>query len=257
MPLPPPIPVRDPPAPVFTAPDPPKGLSGLFGKKSHARAVADATVSHENRVAAWNAQITQNAQIRRDRAAERDAKEAERLATLETERTRYAAECAAREAAVAEFNQALGTLKANLGYGAVDAVGEYVSLVFANSMYPAAFPVEHDFEFDPATAELRLRVLVPAPDKVPSTNGYKYAKSTDEITSTSLSQKACKDRYAAAVHQVALRSLLRYSRPTVMGTSGRSPWRSARRPLTQQQGRKPMCSSWRRVLSAMRSSSWT
>jgi restriction system protein len=82
-----------------------------------------------------------------------------------------------------------------------------VSLVFANSAYPADFPVEHDFEFDPATAELRLRVLVPAPDKVPSTNTYKYAKSSDEITSTSLSQKACKDRFAGAVHQVALRSV--------------------------------------------------
>ena len=52
-----------------------------------------------------------------------------------------------------------------------------------------------------------LRVLVPGPDKVPSTSAYKYTKSSDEITSTSLSQKACKDRYAGAVHQVALRSM--------------------------------------------------
>jgi restriction system protein len=207
VPLPPPIPVRDPPAPVFTPPDPPKGLSGLFGKKSHEKAVADATVSHENRVAQWNAQVAQNVQIRRDLAAERDVKEAERLATLETERSRYTAECTAREAAVAEYNQALETLRANLGYGAAEAIGEYVSLVFANSVYPADFPVEHDFQFDPATAELRLRVLVPGPDKVPSTSACKYAKSTDEITSTCLSQKACKDRYAGAVHQVALRSL--------------------------------------------------
>ena len=78
--------------------------------------------------------------------------------------------------------QALETLRANLGYGAADAIEEYVSLVFANSAYPADFPVEHDFEFDPATAELRLKVLVPGPDKVPSTNAYKYAKSADEIT---------------------------------------------------------------------------
>ena len=126
---------------------------------------------------------------------------------LRLERARYAAECAAREAAAAEHNQALDTLNANLGYGAADAVEEYVSLVFANSAYPAHFPVEHDFEFDPTTAELRLRVLVPGPDKVPATSAYKYAKSSDEITSTSLSQKACKDRYADAVHQVALRSM--------------------------------------------------
>jgi restriction system protein len=179
----------------------------LFGKKSHEKAVADATVSHESRVAAWNAQIAQNAQIRQNLAAERDAKEAERLATLEAERSRYSAECTAREAAVAEYNQALETLRANLGYGAAEAIGEYVSLVFANSAYPADFPVEHDYEFDPASAELRLRVVVPGSDRVPSMNAYKYAKSADEITCTSLSQKACKDRYAGAIHQVALRSL--------------------------------------------------
>jgi restriction system protein len=207
VPLPPPVPVVDPPAPVFSAPEPPKGLSGLFGKKSHEKAVADATVSHEARVAAWNAQIAQSAQVRHDLEGQRIAKEAERLAALETEQARYAAECEARETAVAEHNQALETLRANLGYGAAEAIEEYVSLVFANSAYPADFPVEHDFEFDPATAELRLRVLVPAPDKVPSTNVYKYAKSSDEITSTALTQKASKDRYAGAVHQVALRSL--------------------------------------------------
>ena len=47
VPLPPPIPVVDPPAPVFSPPDPPKGLSGLFGKKGHEKAVADATAAHE------------------------------------------------------------------------------------------------------------------------------------------------------------------------------------------------------------------
>jgi restriction system protein len=82
-----------------------------------------------------------------------------------------------------------------------------VSLVFSKSAYPVDFPVEHDFDFDAATAELRLRVLVPGPDKVSTTSAYKYAKSSDETTATSLSQKACKDRYAGAVHQVALRSI--------------------------------------------------
>ena len=37
--IPQPIPVVDPPAPVFAPPDPPKGLSGLFGKKGHEKAV--------------------------------------------------------------------------------------------------------------------------------------------------------------------------------------------------------------------------
>ena len=207
VPVPPPSPIYDPPEPVFAAPDPPKGLGGLFGKKNHEKAVAEATAAHENRVAEWQSRLAQNALAREAAASQHADKEAERVAALEVERARYAAECSAREAAAAERNAALDTLNANLGYGAVDAVEEYVSLVFSNSAYPDDFPVEHDFDFDAATAELRLRVLVPGPDKVPATSAYKYAKSSDEITATSLSQKACKDRYAGAVHQVALRSI--------------------------------------------------
>jgi len=48
---------------------------------------------------------------------------------------------------------------------------------------------------------------VPPPSELPTTRAYKYTKSTDEITETSLSQKACKDRYAGAVRQVSLRTL--------------------------------------------------
>jgi restriction system protein len=132
---------------------------------------------------------------------------AERQRALEKERARYAQECAAREAEVTEHNAKIDELIANLGYGAVDAVQEYVSIVLANSVYPEEFEVEHDAVFEPATAELRLRALVPGPDKVPAVKAYKYTKASDEITETALSQKACKDRYAGAVHQVAVRSL--------------------------------------------------
>lgn len=207
VPVPSPSPIIDPPAPVFAPPLPPKGLTGLFGKKNHEKAVAEATAAHEKRVAEWQSRLAQNELARQAAASQHADKEAERVAALEVERARYAAECSAREAAAAERNAALDTLNANLGYGAVDAVEEYMSLVFSNSAYPADFPVEHDFEFDAATAELRLRVLVPGPDKVSATSAYKYTKSSDEITATSLSQKACKERYAGAVHQVALRSM--------------------------------------------------
>jgi len=206
-PVPSPKPIYDPPEPVFASPPPPRGLGGLFGKKNHEKAVADATAAHEKRVAEWQSRLTQNGLAREAAAGQHADKEAERVAALEVERARYAAECSAREAAAAEHNEALDTLNANLGYGAVDAVEEYLSLVFSNSAYPDDFPVEHDFEFDATTAELRLRVLVPGPDKVSATSAYKYTKSSDEITATSLSQKACKERYAGAVHQVALRSI--------------------------------------------------
>jgi restriction system protein len=47
---------------------------------------------------------------------------------------------------------------------------------------------------------------VPAPSELPTAKAYKYAKASDEIVATALSQKECRERYASAVHQIALRS---------------------------------------------------
>lgn len=79
--------------------------------------------------------------------------------------------------------------------------------MLANSAYPTTFTMTYDFEFEPGTAELRLRTLMPGPDVIPQIKLYKYTKSTDEITATAQSQKASKDRYSSAVHQIALRTL--------------------------------------------------
>jgi restriction system protein len=200
-------PILDAPEPIFAPPPPPKGLLAALGKKRHEKAVAEATAAHEQSLAEWRSGLAAAEAARQAAATQHAEAEAKRVQTLETERARYAGECSAREAQVAEHNDAIDKLIANLGYGIADAVEEYVSIVFSRSPYPPGFPVEHEPDFDGATAELKLRVLVPGPDKVPTTSAYKYAKSADEIVSSSLSQKACKDRYLGAVHQVALRSL--------------------------------------------------
>jgi restriction system protein len=134
-------------------------------------------------------------------------RESKRLAALETERAKYERDCSAREAKVQEQNKKIDAFVANLGYGDVEAVQEYISIVLANSIYPSHFPVDHDFKFHASSAELRLKVSVPSPDCLPTIKAHKYNKAKDEITTTTLSQKACKDRYASAVLQVALRSL--------------------------------------------------
>jgi restriction system protein len=206
-PVPAPGPVLDPPEPTFTQPSPPRGLRGLLGKKKHERTVAEATSAHEQAVAKWQAKLAKAEAARKAEASRHADLEAKRISELEAERTRYAAECSAREAEADERNQAIDKLIANLGYGTVDAVQEYVSIVLSSSVYPECFSVDHDFAFDAASAELKLRVLVPGPSKVSTTKTYKYTKSSDEITSTELSQKASKERYASAVHQVALRSI--------------------------------------------------
>lgn len=203
-----PDPISDPPQPVFAPPVAPQGLGALLGGgKKHERALADATAAHQAAMAQWSTTLAEVQAARKARSSWWADQDAQRQSALEAERARYAVECAEREAAVAEHNKTIDTLIANLGYGAVHAVQEYISIVLCNSVYPAHFAVEHDFEFDPSTAELKLTVLVPAPEKVPTQAQFKYSKSNDEITSTALTQKVCKDRYLSAVHQVALRSL--------------------------------------------------
>ena len=208
IPTPPPGTFLDPPPPIHTMPKPPKGLFGsLFGKKAHAKAVAQVAEAHQRAVAAWQSQLAQQEWHRRAAAEQHAQAEVQRLQALEVERARYIAACEARELEAAKHNAQIDELIANLGYGTVDAVEEYISIVLSNSVYPTHFSVEHDFSFDPKLAELRLKVAVPPPGSIPEIKAYKYTKSSDEITQTNLPKKACKDRYASAVHQVDLRSL--------------------------------------------------
>ena len=79
--------------------------------------------------------------------------------------------------------------------------------MLSNSVYPDAFPVENAHSFDLASRELTLQVNIPEPSTVPSVKEYRYVKAKDEITASPLPAKAQKDRYTAAVHQVAVRTL--------------------------------------------------
>ena len=155
----------------------------MLGGKKHEKAVAEATAAHEQAVIEWRRALAEAESARKAAAKWHADQEAERVAALEADRARYARECEERETAAAERNKAIDKLIADLAYGAVDAVHEYVSIVLSNSVYPAHFPVEHDFEFDPATAELRLKVLVPRPDTVPAVSAYRYVKSETRFRS--------------------------------------------------------------------------
>lgn len=206
VPIPAPEPIPDPEEPILKLPAEPSGLGSLFGKRKYLEQVELAKRAHEAALAAWRTACSE-ASARRKAAEEAHARnEARRLEVLKAERDRYARECTVRESEAAEQNRRLLELIANLGYGTPEAVQEYVSIVLANSVYPEHFPVAHEFEFDPSTAELRLKVTVPGPEEIPNNKAYKYSKGSDEITSTALSQKECKDRYSGAVYQVALRS---------------------------------------------------
>jgi restriction system protein len=203
--IPPPSPIPEPIEPTWVPPDPPRGL--FWRRRKHAKAVAAAEAAFADAHAAWEFEIKRVGILQEASIAKHAQAEKDRMRVLKTERTRYEAECAARKAKVAEYNAKIDTLITNLSYGAVEAVQEYVSIVLSNSVYPDHFPVEHEFVFDPSTAELRLRVLVPPPSALPEIKSYKYTKSSDEVLTAPLSQKERKDRYSRAIQHVALRSL--------------------------------------------------
>lgn len=204
-PTPEPAPIPDPAWPVRGEAQAPSGLFGRKKKLAEAQAAVEAQYAAD--YARWQEQ-TETLPAQRAAQAERYAgAEKAREEQLAKELARYERESAEREREAQEQNAALDELIAGLGYGTVEAVQEYIGIVLANSVYPESFPVGHTSEFDPATAELSLHVVIPGPEHVPTIKTYKYTRATDTITSTSSSQKDIKDRYAAIVHAVALRSL--------------------------------------------------
>lgn len=200
-----PLPTPVPPAPVYVEPPVPTGMFGKKKKFDEAQQRAQAEFAQ-----AWSQWEAYRDWIPgRDAEAAREHAELEagRVQLLAVERERYEASCRFRESKASGQNSSIDDLIAGLAYGAVDAVKEYVGIVLANSVYPDSFPVEHEAEFDPETAELRLRVTVPAPEALRTIKAFRYVKASDEITETQLTQTAAKERYAGALHQVALRSL--------------------------------------------------
>lgn len=201
----PPLPIVDSSMPVYTELPPPRGLLSFLSKNKHEHATAKALAKHQEETIRWQAEVARNEGLRAAEAAAYEERERVRQATLKEEQDRYAADCARRDNEADVQNKEVDELIANLAYGTPEAVEEYIGIVLSNAVYPDHFPISHDYSFDPTSAELRLSVAVISPDQLPTVKAYKYVKASDEITEIPFSSKACKDRYAGAVHQVALR----------------------------------------------------
>jgi restriction system protein len=194
-----------PPEPIYQEPPAPKGIFGA--KKKHAELITQAQAEHERVHQGWSENNTAMYNAHVAEARRREETERWRLERLRAAEAQYKIECQQREAEAARRNQELDKLISNLAFDVESAIQEYVGIVLSNSVYPDAFPVSYDHEFDLSNRELRLTVTVPQPSDIPAVKEYKYVKAKDEITATLLPVKARKDRYAGAIHQVAVRSL--------------------------------------------------
>ena len=197
-----------PPEPVYQEPPAPKGVSAVVGgKKKHKVAIERAQAEHAAAHRMWHQHATAMHADYVARQEQREKAETERLAKLAEAEAAYQADCRRREAEAEARNEELTKLIDDLAFDIESAIQEYVGIVLSNSVYPDAFPVQHDYEFNLTSRELTLTVTVPDPQSVPSVKEYRYVKAKDEIAATALPVKAQKDRYASAVWQVAVRTL--------------------------------------------------
>jgi restriction system protein len=201
----PPLPITDSPMPVHAELPAPRGLLSFLSKSGHEKAKEKALAKHHEETIRWQTEVARNEGLRAAEAAAYEERERARQGALKEEQDRYAADCARREGETNVRNREVDELIANLAYGTPEAVEEYIGIVLSNAVYPDHFPISHDYSFDPSSAELRLAVAVISPEQFPAVKAFKYVKASDEITEVPFSSKACKDRYAGAVHQVALR----------------------------------------------------
>jgi restriction system protein len=207
QPVPPPPPVMAPPEPHYVDPPAPKGLGALGSGKRHQAAIATAHAEFAQQHEAWQIAVGQVPTQQLQQMQAHQQAEQERQRQLDEARQTYELECQQREQAVSAENQELDQLIAGLEQGVGTAVHDYASIVLGRSQYPDHFPVVHDLEFDSTLRELALKATLPGPGEISETKEYKYNKAKDEIISTALTQKQVKDRYAGAVHAVALRTL--------------------------------------------------
>jgi restriction system protein len=194
-----------PPEPDYQEPPPPGGLFGA--KKKHEQDVQRARAEFEAARQQWHEHALRMHAEHVAAQQKREQTEAARVMRLAEAKQRYEQECSERDADAAAQNAELTELINGLAFDVEAAIVQYVDIVLSNSVYPDAFPVTHDGHFDLATRELTLTATVPPSSVMPTVKNYRYVKAKDEITSSTLSMKEQKDRYASAVFQVAVRNL--------------------------------------------------
>lgn len=207
-PIPAPTPIQAPPEPVFYEPEPPRGVAAVFGgRKKHAEAVAAVHAHFVHAHQQWQQFAAALPMQQLAQLAEHKKAEETRKANLAADRIRYDEVSARRQREADEFNASLDELIGDLERGTPQAVEEYLSIVFGNSVYPTEWPWPPAYSYAADTKELTIQLEFPAPGDIPSLRQYKFVRAKDEITTTDQTQKEQRERYAALVNNMTLRTL--------------------------------------------------
>lgn len=207
-PIPAPPPIQAPPEPVFVEPEVPRGIGAVFGgRKKHAEAVAAARAAFAEEHQQWQQASAALPVEQFHQASEHQKAEQNRQAMLAADRARYDEECAQEQRELDEYNASLDQLIGDLERGTPEAVEDYFGMVLLMSVYPAKWPWPPTCSYDADARELSIQLPFPAPDDLPTVRRYRYVRASDEITTTAQTQREQKDRYAALVNNMTLRTL--------------------------------------------------
>ena len=88
-----------------------------------------------------------------------------------------------------------------------EAIVDYFALVLDASDYPVGFPHHARLAYVPESQQLVVEYDLPSIDVAPTAKAYKYIKSRDEETQTSLPQSQRKQLYSSVIAQVTLRTV--------------------------------------------------
>lgn len=224
--------------PELSAVPEPGGLSKLFGGKGrYERALVEARFAHEEALKLWETESAKIPMLQLEQMQKFQSQEASRLESLEAERYAYDEAKAIYDTELSAHNDAVKAFEVDYQAGTESAVGTYLNLVLASSLYPANLPIQISHEFLGESREARVQVTLPDPSEMPSVKGYRYVKVKDEVLEIPMTEKEARDRYLNLVQNLSLRILHEIwesDRPRHIETVSLSGWVDHVDPATGQ-----------------------
>lgn len=105
------------------------------------------------------------------------------------------------------INSHIDNIKAEYYSKTNEGILGFSRIVLENSLYPAFFPKEFEFEYLEQSKKLIVDYLLPCPEDIPTIKEVKYVASTDKLEEQHISQLQVNNIYDRLIYQVCLRTI--------------------------------------------------